>query len=191
MGKAILQQAEKLGKVKGVLLTHGHSDHVGGLKHILKGKDIPVYAHPIELPYLSGEQPYPGRKKAETPPVDPSLIQPLPIDSQGNLLPIGELMPYHTPGHSPGHVAYYHVNDGVLISGDLFTSKGGKLQKPMASFTADMEEAVASASIVAELKPKLVSIAHSADVENAHEHIEQYLRANQAPAHNLHSVKHS
>lgn len=184
MGRAVLQQAQKLGEVKGVLLTHGHSDHVGGLKHIIKGTEPPVFAHRIELPYIEGKQPFPGRKKAQAL-AAPNLIKPLPMDQQGSLLPIGDLIPYHTPGHSPGHVAYYHAEDGVLISGDLFTSKRGRLQKPMAMFTANMEEAVASAKIVADIKPKLVTIAHSPDVEHAYEHIEQYLRSNQAAANNM------
>lgn len=36
MGKRILKEAKKLGKLKAILLTHGHSDQVGGLKKYLK-----------------------------------------------------------------------------------------------------------------------------------------------------------
>jgi glyoxylase-like metal-dependent hydrolase (beta-lactamase superfamily II) len=175
MGKRIWHEAEKLGEVKGVLLTHGHSDHVGGLNSIINQKKLSVYAHPLELPYLEGQYPFPGRKKAEQL-VAPNIVQPLPIDTEGNLQPIAELFPYHTPGHSPGHVAYYHAQDSVLISGDLFTSRRGKLHKPMKMFTANMQEAIASGAIVGQLKPKLVSIAHSADVEHAHRQMEQYLQ---------------
>ncbi|GIP18469.1 putative metallo-hydrolase YybB [Paenibacillus montaniterrae] len=175
MGKQILHEAEKLGKVKAVLLTHGHSDHVGGLQRIVAERNIPVYAHQLELKYMEGQEPFPGRKKSEKL-VPPGSVQPLPADENGTLQPIDSLIPYHTPGHSPGHVAYYHKADSVLISGDLFTSSKGKLQQPMKMFTADMRQAVASAVIVSKLKPKLVSIAHSNDVQHAYKQIDHYLQ---------------
>ncbi|MFF2089842.1 MBL fold metallo-hydrolase [Paenibacillus sp. NPDC058174] len=175
MGKAILREARKLGKVKAVLLTHGHGDHVGGLPYIAREEHIPVYAHKIELPYIEGEIPFPGKKKPENL-VGAGLVQPLPTDENNQLLPIQGLIPYLTPGHSPGHVVYYHPVDSVLISGDLFTSKRGKLQKPAKIFTPDMTEAIASGVIVKKLRPSLVSITHSKDVHHAYEHIDQYLQ---------------
>lgn len=42
-------------------------------------------------------------------------------------------------------------------------------------FTANMEEAVESAGIVKELKPKVVSICHGCDVEEPHKQIDKYL----------------
>nr|WP_232722323.1 MBL fold metallo-hydrolase [Geobacillus sp. Manikaran-105] len=86
-----------------------------------------------------------------------------------------DLTPIHTPGHSPGHVVYYHEKDRVLIGGDLFMSKKGQLKRPIAMFTANMEEAVESAGIVKELKPKVVSICHGCDVEEPHKQIDKYL----------------
>ena len=51
---------ESLGKVDLVLVTHGHFDHVGGLHYLLEQwPDVPVYAHPLELPYLTGLSSYP------------------------------------------------------------------------------------------------------------------------------------
>ncbi|BBI31271.1 MBL fold metallo-hydrolase [Cohnella abietis] len=175
MGKAILREAKKLGKVTAVLLTHGHGDHVGGLSYIAKEARIPVYAHKVELKYIEGKEPFPGKKKPEHL-VEVGLVKPLPTDENHQLVPIQGLIPYHTPGHSPGHVVYYHPEDSVLISGDLFTSKRGKLQKPLKMFTPNMSEAIASGAIVRELKPSLVSITHSKDVYHAFDHIDQYLQ---------------
>ena len=38
----------------GIVLTHGHFDHVGGLRRLLEHWDVPVYAHPFEMPHLTG-----------------------------------------------------------------------------------------------------------------------------------------
>src|SRR4051812_27882332 len=40
---------------KCVILTHGHFDHVGSLSAVLDLWDVPVYAPPLELPYLKGQ----------------------------------------------------------------------------------------------------------------------------------------
>ena len=42
-----------------IVLSHGHFDHVGSLEALLDTWDVPVYAHRLELPYLTGRSPYP------------------------------------------------------------------------------------------------------------------------------------
>src|SRR4051794_3687343 len=42
-----------------IVLAHGHFDHVGVLEDFLQEWDVPVYAHPLEFPYLNGSQAYP------------------------------------------------------------------------------------------------------------------------------------
>ncbi|TVR58835.1 MAG: MBL fold metallo-hydrolase [Spirochaetaceae bacterium] len=48
-----------------IVLTHGHSDHVGALSGILARNSVPVSIHESELAYAEGRVPYPGRKKAQ------------------------------------------------------------------------------------------------------------------------------
>ncbi len=45
-----------------ILLTHGHFDHVGSIVELVKEWDVPVYAHELELPYLTGQLDYPEGK---------------------------------------------------------------------------------------------------------------------------------
>src|SRR5919106_6784812 len=48
-----------------IILTHGHFDHVGALEPLLAVWDVPVYAHPLEMPFLTG--------RADYPPPDPTV----------------------------------------------------------------------------------------------------------------------
>lgn len=177
MAKGILKYMNQLeaGPLRRILLTHGHSDHVGALKSILSETNVPIYAHEIEIPYMEGDLIYPRRKKAEHN-VTKGIVQPLQEDEQGGLKAIAGLTPYLTPGHSPGHVVYYHEQDQVLLAGDLFTSKKGKLHQPMSMFTADMAEAVRSSSIVEKLKPKRLEVCHGNHVLYPADHLEEYMQ---------------
>ncbi|MBW7458168.1 MBL fold metallo-hydrolase, partial [Paenibacillus sepulcri] len=82
MTKGILSFIEKLGAgpLKAIVLTHGHSDHVGAIKKIRQHSSVPVYAHSIEIPYMEGKLPYPGRKKAAAS-VEAGLAKPLQADA--------------------------------------------------------------------------------------------------------------
>lgn len=131
----IIAEAEnRFGKVmpSAIILTHGHFDHVGSIVDLINHWNVPVYAHPLEYPYLTGEMSYPepdssveGGMLAKT-----AFIYPVkPIDIRKALLPlpVDQSVPgmngwkwYHTPGHSPGHVSFFRSCDGMLIAGDAF-----------------------------------------------------------------------
>ena len=54
--------AERFGRdsrPSAIILTHGHFDHVGALHALLDAWQVPVYAHHMELPYLTGRADYP------------------------------------------------------------------------------------------------------------------------------------
>jgi glyoxylase-like metal-dependent hydrolase (beta-lactamase superfamily II) len=112
--------------------------------------------------------------------VTPGIVQPLREREEGGLETIAGLKPYLTPGHSPGHVVYYHAADQVMLAGDLFTSKAGKLHKPMPMFTADIAEALKSSLILRELQPVHLEVCHGKPVKKPAEHLEEYLNATAA-----------
>jgi len=178
MASGILRTIDELGRgpLNRIVLTHGHSDHVGAIPRIIADRKVPVYVNSIEIPYMEGELAYPRRKKAAAS-VPKGIVQSLGQgEDNAGLQAIGGLKPYWTPGHSPGHTAFYHEQDRVLLAGDLFTSKKGRLNRPMPMFTADMEEAVRSAAIVRELQPARVEVCHGNSVLLPGKQVEDYMR---------------
>ena len=119
---------------KAIILTHGHFDHVGAVIELVKHWDVPVYAHQMEMPFLTGQKSYPepdptveGGLVAKMSPMFPNEpidlgnnVQPLPSD--GTVPSIPEFRWIHTPGHSPGHVSLFREKDRALIVGDAFVT---------------------------------------------------------------------
>jgi glyoxylase-like metal-dependent hydrolase (beta-lactamase superfamily II)/8-oxo-dGTP pyrophosphatase MutT (NUDIX family) len=96
-------------RLKLVLLTHHHPDHVGGVAAVRERYGVPVAAH------------------AET-------ARHLPVDillKDGDLVPlapgVGEwsLRALHTPGHTRGHLCFLHPRTGSLFTGDHITGGTG------------------------------------------------------------------
>ncbi|OWA33875.1 MBL fold metallo-hydrolase [Saccharibacillus sp. O16] len=168
MGRSIVKEIERMnaGPLKRILLTHGHADHVGGLKTILDKYPVPVYMHAAEIPYAEGDLAYPGKDKAMSY-VAKGILQPLPTlpGRKGELAVLDSLAPYFTPGHSPGHVVYFHAADRVLLAGDLFNAKRGRLIPPR--FTPDPDRALRSADILHKLNPEQLQVCHGGAVFSA------------------------
>jgi glyoxylase-like metal-dependent hydrolase (beta-lactamase superfamily II) len=132
-----------------IVLTHGHFDHVGALQSLVRDWDVPVYAHELELPYLTGRSSYPppdpfvggGAMSAvsfmyPTGPIDlGTSVRALPADGGVPGMPGWRWIP--TPGHSPGHVSFVRDVDRTMIAGDAFTTT--KQESAVAVFTQRQE----------------------------------------------------
>jgi glyoxylase-like metal-dependent hydrolase (beta-lactamase superfamily II) len=166
-----------------IVLTHGHFDHVGSLQPLLESWDVPVYAHRLERPYLTGRSAYP--------PPDPlvgrgamSLMSrlyprgPIDLGSRLQTLPEDGAIPgtrewrwVATPGHSPGHVSLFRERDRTLLAGDAVTTvrqesviavamQRTELHGPPAYFTQDWRAAGDSAGRLAALEPEVLAAGH-------------------------------
>jgi len=148
--KAVLS----IGTPKAILLTHGHNDHIKGAAKLIEKFNIPIYAHQKELIYINGEAPYPKKNDLENTGVA-NVVEPLKEQTLAHL----PIQYYLTPGHSPGHVVYYHEKDQILLSGDLFITSQEDLHPPIRKFS-DINENIDSGAIIDEIKPTLICSSH-------------------------------
>ncbi|MEK5642245.1 MBL fold metallo-hydrolase [Paenibacillus rhizosphaerae] len=117
-----------------IILTHAHFDHVGALIDLVKHWEVPVYAHKLEMPYLTGQESYPKpdptveggvlAKLSFAFPNEPVNVGPWvkPLPDNGSVPGMPEYRWIPTPGHSPGHVSLFRERDRTLIAGDAFTT---------------------------------------------------------------------
>lgn len=115
-----------------IILTHGHFDHAGSVVELAEKWDVPVYAHELEMPFITGQSAYPaydpgveGGLNSKLSAVFPN--KPIDLKPYVHTLPANHSVPgmpewrwIHTPGHSPGHISLFRDSDGMLIAGDAF-----------------------------------------------------------------------
>lgn len=130
-------EQEKL-TLQGILLTHGHYDHISGVEQVRKQWDVPVYVHEADAPMLSSAAENLGywiEPDAEFHPV-----QQWQTVGDGDVLRFGRgqaeiaVTVMHTPGHTKGSLCY--VCGDLLFTGDtLFRMSRGRTDFPGGSDT--------------------------------------------------------
>ena len=164
-----------------IVLTHGHFDHAGSALQLAEYWDVPVYAHRLEIPYLTG--------KSDYAPPDPTiggamafLSRFMPSRARNLAGRMRELQPNEvpgaagwkwlaTPGHSSGHVSFFRPSDRVLLAGDAFATMNmdswtglitgkGTLSRAVAPFNTDWDATRLSVKELAKLRPNVAGCGH-------------------------------
>ena len=134
----IFQKVEEMqGRPVGILLTHGHYDHILAAEAVKEQYQIKIYACAQEQEMLrepsmnmSG---YGGKSTSIKPDV---LLHDLEVFTAAGF----SIQMLHTPGHTPGSCCYYLKEEGVLFSGDtLFAGSIGRTDHPGGDYDRLME----------------------------------------------------
>ena len=170
----ILATAEASGApIRRLAFTHAHVDHVGPLDRLkTELPDAEVLVSAREARILGGDT---GRDPGEPGRIyrlpRPRLTRPTGDLSDG--LRVASLQVVASPGHSPGHVAFFDLRDGTLIAGDAIHTRGGVavsgVFRPLyvVSYlvTWHFPAAVASARRLRALNPTRLATGHGPVVE--------------------------
>ncbi len=129
---AILKLLDELGRsprdIRRILLTHAHRAHLGGLAVMKEASGAPVYCHAWEADIVAGDR---KQQCMSFLPKSPYVLWPFQVGSlfgrhracqvdelldDGDL--VGGLQAVYTPGHTPGHLAFYWPEKKALFAGD-------------------------------------------------------------------------
>jgi len=164
--------------IRGLILTHGDSDHIGFAERLRRDHGVPIYVHaadahrtrtgekpkvstgPMRLRATIGFFAYALRKNG----LRTKYVHEVTEIADGDVLDLpGSPRIIGMPGHSPGSVAVYVPDVGAVFVGDALTSRhvltGAAGMQP-APFTDDPERALESLDRLADLPESWVLPGH-------------------------------
>lgn len=112
-----------------ILITHAHIDHVGAVATLVEEYACPVLMHAEAEPMLAqlpAQAMMMGLRFGKVPSVD-GYIEDEEVVKVGGV----ELRSLYTPGHAPGHLAFYVESEGLVLAADaLFAGSVGRTDLP-------------------------------------------------------------
>lgn len=131
--ETILDELKRIGKsvtdIKRIVMTHAHRAHLGGIAKLQQASGASVYAHEWEADIISGDR---QLQNTTLRPMKPYFLWPFQIGARiGKPAPscevnhflqdgdkVGPLQVVRTPGHTPGHLAFYWREAKTMFAGD-------------------------------------------------------------------------
>ena len=177
--RLVLDQIRSIGRrvtdLEHIVLTHGHRSHLGGMATLKRLSDATIYSHEWEADIIAGER----TAQPVTPiPMRPVLVYwrvyhlqlgaalgrgkhpPCPVDrtlQDGDR--VGPVQVLHTPGHTPGHLAFWWPERRALFAGDAIATypafTGG-----WPAFNLNERQHWASLARMAELDAQVLAVGH-------------------------------
>ncbi|MBW2394155.1 MAG: beta-lactamase-like protein 2 [Deltaproteobacteria bacterium] len=156
---SVLEQAMERCGCEGfqeIVLTHGHPDHIGGVRQVLKRfGDLKI-----------SKKPWPGVDEAydlELTPIDDGSV----IKTEG-----ATLRALHTPGHAPDHLCFMIEEERSLISGDNVLGVGTTV---IPAETGDLTQYMASLERLRRENPSCIYPAHGPKIEDGMAKLDEYI----------------
>ena len=199
--KELAMMGRSLADVRAVVLTHGHSDHIGFAERIRSERDVPVWVHEVDAALARGETPNPAKGLGSLRPMPflsflwftlrrgglrtPQLHEVATYGDGATLDVPGSPRVILVPGHTPGSAALHAPSLDALFVGDALATYAvttGKKGPQVAPFTADATQAVESLSRIEGVEAKFVLPGHGdAWTEGTHEAVARVRQATGSP----------
>ena len=165
--------------IKTIVLTHHHMDHTGSLYELKRITNADIAAYKGDLDIISGE-------KSSSDPIYMRFISRLmaaftsykfikpDIGLEENDM-VDNYRVLHTPGHTPGSIALYNRDNGVIFVGDTLTYDGSKVGGPPSFLINDRTALKKSVKKISDLDPLIMLSGHGKPLtENTSELIRDY-----------------
>jgi len=151
-------------RLAGILSTHHHPDHVGGIAALCEARGLAVRGHPLTLERL----PPGSRLGAALHDGDRLALGRAPDGSPG-----WELAAVHTPGHDRGHLCFHENRYGAALVGDMLSTMSTIIVDPpeghLATYLQSLERLL-------QLQLATLCPAHGPAVRQGERLVRQYLR---------------
>ena len=148
-------------RVKALLLTHHHLDHVSGAAHLASLTGAPIWAHADTARLLA------GRLQVDRLLVDGELIE---LDGA----PPRRVRALFTPGHAPGHLCFLEEETRYVAVGDMLSSVSTILIDPSAE--GDMRRYLDSLQLLAGAGARVLLPAHGGPIPDPAGKLAEYIR---------------
>jgi len=151
-------------ELAGVLLTHHHPDHIGGVKALCGARDLKVHGHAQTLDRI-----------------DPSIPRGTTLDDQDQIdlgnAPDGsagwQLTAVHTPGHDRGHLCFLESRYGAMLVGDMLSTISTIIIDPP---EGHLQTYMESLERISTMSMTTLYPAHGPAVRNGEKLVRKYIR---------------
>jgi glyoxylase-like metal-dependent hydrolase (beta-lactamase superfamily II) len=175
-GHRVLAQLARLGRrveqLRHIVLTHAHRSHLGGLAELKRASGATIYAHEWEADIIAGDR---EAQRVSPAPRGPWGAYPFQLGlaiGRGAGAPpaivdrtlrhgdrVGPVEVLHAPGHTPGHLAFYRPESGVLFAGDVIAT-WPEFAAGWPGLNLNVRQLRTSVRRLAELEPQVVAVGH-------------------------------
>lgn len=146
-------------RLRAILATHHHPDHIGGATALAERLGAPLWAHAATAERLAGRVAFARHLE------DGELLV---LDGDPPL----RLRAVHTPGHAPGHLCFLDEASRALLAGDMVASEGTILVE---TTDGDMAQYLDSLARLDALAPSVLLPAHGGPITDAHAKLSGYV----------------